>query len=214
MNLALDLEWTTKNPFSRYKLKFQKHQKSFLTREELMVIEVGRIEEIGYQVVRDIFIFSCYTGLSYMDVNKLNAKNIVRGIDGDYWVFTQREKNEQTVKIPLLKKAMDIIHKYKNHPKTNEGSLLPVYSNQKINIYLKEIALKLKIPKNLSFHSARHTFATTVTLSNGVPIETVSKLLGHSKLSTTQLYARVLGQKISDDVRNLKGRLSIGDKLQ
>ncbi|WP_406684609.1 site-specific integrase [Seonamhaeicola sp. MEBiC1930] len=209
MNLALDLEWTTKNPFSRYKLKFQKHQKSFLTKKELSVIESGAIRGKGYQIVRDVFVFACYTGLSYIDVKMLDEKSIVKGIDGDYWIFTQREKNSQSVKIPLLERAMDIIYKYRDYPKRNKGLLLPVYSNQKVNVYIKEIALKHGISKSLSFHSARHTFATTVTLSNGVPIETVSKLLGHSKLSTTQIYARVLEQKISEDVRLLKEKLSV-----
>lgn len=100
-----------------------------------------------------------------------------------------------------MDKALDIIAKYEG---ALSDSLLPLYSNQKVNAYLKEITLKLKIPKKLTFHSARHTFATTVTLSNGVPIETVSKLLGHSKLATTQVYARVMEQKLSSDIINLK----------
>ena len=108
------------------------------------------------------------------------------------------------MKIPLLEKAQQILDKYKN-PVTE--SLLPIYSNQKTNNYLKEIALKCDIPKKLSFHVARHTFATTITLSNGVPIETVSKLLGHSKLSTTQIYARVVDQKIGDDMDQLQSKL-------
>lgn len=207
MNLALDLEWIDKNPFTRYKLKFHKHQKSFLSKDELQTIEEGEVSEKGHQIVKDIFVFACYTGLSYIDVKRLDSKSIVRGIDGDYWIFTQREKNGISVKVPLLEKAIAIINKYKDYPENNNGALLPVYSNQKINTYIKDIALKLKIPKSLSFHSARHTFATTVTLSNGVPIETVSKLLGHSKLSTTQIYARVLESKISNDVKQLKSKL-------
>jgi integrase len=212
MNLALDLEWVDKNPFSRFKLKFHKHQKSFLNKEELRAMEEGVVKDKGHQVVRDVFVFACYTGLSYIDVKNLSTKNIVRGIDGEYWVFTKREKNEQSVKIPLLTKALEIIHKYKDYPKHGAGLLLPVYSNQKINTYLKAIALELKIFKQLSFHSARHTFATTVTLTNGVPIETVSKLLGHSKLSTTQIYARVLESKISNDLLRLKETLNNNKK--
>lgn len=125
----------------------------------------------------------------------------MKGIDGDYWIFTSREKTEKPVKIPLLDKALEIINKYAG---VSSDTLLPVFSNQKVNAYLKEITLELKIPKKLTFHSARHTFATTVTLSNGVPIETVSKLLGHSKLTTTQVYARVIEQKVSSDILNLK----------
>src|SRR5690606_29182327 len=124
--------------------------------------------------------------------------------DGDYWIFTQREKNEQPVKGPLLGRALQILDKYRTHPEYNKGLLLPVYANQKVNAYLKEITAALGIPKNITFHSARHTFATTITLANGVPIETVSKLLGHTKISTTQVYARVLERKISDDMQKLK----------
>jgi len=117
----------------------------------------------------------------------------------------KRVKTDEPVKIPILDKAQDIINKYQG---TICDRLLPVYSNQKVNTYLKEIALELVIDKQLTFHSARHTFATTVTLSNGVPIETVSKLLGHTKLSTTQIYARVIEQKVSSDILNLKDKLN------
>src|SRR5690606_12284700 len=131
--------------------------------------------------------------------------------DGDYWIFTQREKNEQPVKGPLLGRALQILDKYRTHPEHNKGRLLPVYANQKVNAYLKEITAVLGIPKNITVHSARHTFATTITLANGVPIETVSKLLGHTKISTTQVYARVLERKISEDMQKLKIQFSNKD---
>lgn len=204
MNLALDLEWLEKNPFARYKLKFTKFTKQFLSKENLEIFESAVIKDRGHQTVKDVFVFACYTGLSYSDVKQLTESNISRGIDGDFWIFTRREKNQQPVKIPLLDKALGILNKYESYPKRHEGKLLPVISNQKINIYLKEITATLGIHKNITFHSARHTFATTVTLSNGVPIETVSKLLGHTKLATTQIYARVLERKISNDIKNLK----------
>ena len=207
MNFAMDLEWLDKNPFARYKLKFNRHKKEYLSKEELKIFEEAELDSKGYDIVRDVFVFACYTGLSYTDVRQLNENNIVRGIDGNYWIFTQREKNEQPVKIPLLDKALSILDKYKSYSELNNGKLLPVYSNQKINVYIKEIAASLVIYKHLTFHSARHTFATTVTLSNGVPIETVSKMLGHTKISTTQVYARVLEQKISNDIRDLRSKL-------
>ena len=138
----------------------------------------------------------------------LSDDHIVRGIDGEYWIFTKREKNDEAVKIPLLDKAFDIIRKYDQGSENEQEKLLPVFSNQKVNKYLKEIAEILKINKKLTFHAARHTFATTVTLSNGVPIETVSKLLGHTKLSTTQIYARVIEQKVSSDVLSLRSKLN------
>lgn len=207
LNLALDLEWLDKNPFTRYKLKFKQYRKAFLTKQELCQLEEGFIKDPGHRLVKDIFVFACYTGLSYTDVKQLKETNITRGIDGEYWIFTHREKNEQPVRIPILQKALQIIQKYKNHPKIIDGALLPVYSNQKINQYLKQIVIDLEIPKSISFHSARHTFATTVTLGNGVPIETVSKLLGHTKLSTTQVYARVVEQKISTDIGLLRDKI-------
>lgn len=189
-NLALNLEWIEKDLFMRFKLKFTKHQRDYLSKLELERFEQIILDEETHKKTRDIFVFSCYTGLSFTDVRSLADNNIVKGIDGEYWIFTQREKTEQLIKIPLLDKAFKIIKKYDNDFENNSG-ILPVYTNQRLNVYLKEITALLGIKKKISFHSARHTFATTVTLSNGVPIETVSKLLGHSKLSTTQVYATV-----------------------
>lgn len=208
MNLALRLEWIEKDPFVRFSLKFTKHQRAFLSQSELEVLETGLLSKEMHQKTRDVFVFACYTGLSYIDVKLLCDDHIVRGIDGDYWIFTKREKNDEAVKIPLLDKALDIIKKYDQGSKHKQKQLLPVFSNQKVNKYLKEIAVILKINKKLTFHAARHTFATTVTLSNGVPIETVSKLLGHTKLSTTQIYARVIEQKVSTDMRSLRNKLN------
>ncbi|WP_317045180.1 site-specific integrase [Jejuia pallidilutea] len=220
MNLATELEWIDKNPFFRFKLKFNKHEKEFLSKRELELLERTNIQDKGHQIVRDIFVFSCYTGLSYIDVKMLRESNIVKGIDGNYWLYTQREKNGQSVKIPLLDNAWNILKKYSPHPEKSNGLLLPVYSNQKINAYLKGIAGAVGISKKLTFHSARHTFATTVTLSNGVPIETVSKLLGHCRLSTTQVYARVIEEKLSVDMKLLRQKLNestkkgIGQKIR
>jgi integrase/recombinase XerD len=207
MNLALNLEWIEKDPFIRFKLKFTKHQRDYLSKTELQRFEQVILEEEVHRKTRDIFIFSCYTGLSYTDVRSLKDNNIVRGIDGDYWIFTQREKTAHPVKIPLLENALNVIIKYDGNIESDSG-LLPVYTNQRLNVYLKEITALLEIKKNITFHSARHTFATTVTLSNGVPIETVSKLLGHSKLSTTQVYARVIEEKVSVDMKTLRNKLN------
>lgn len=200
MNLATDLEWLDKNPFKRYKLKFNKHRSAYLTEFELAAMENYCFDNKILDLIRDVFIFSCYTGLSYSDVKKLNAQNIVKGIDGKFWIFSKRSKNAQPLRIPLMENAIRIIEKYKKSFQVQTDYLLPVYSNQKVNFHLKEIAQELKINKRITFHSARHTFATTVTLSNGVPIETVSKMLGHTKITTTQLYARVLEEKIGKDM--------------
>ena len=214
INLALRLEWIEKDPFVRFSLKFTKHQRAFLSQSELEVLESGQLSKEMHQKTKDVFVFACYTGLSYIDVKLLSDEHIVRGIDGEYWIFTKREKNDEAVKIPLLEKALDIIKKYDQGSEHKQEKLLPVFSNQKVNIYLKEIASILKINKKLTLHAARHTFATTVTLSNGVPIETVSKLLGHTKLSTTQIYARVIEQKVSSDMLSLRSKLNSKNNVE
>lgn len=161
------------------------------------------------ELVRDIFIFSCFTGLAYIDVKQLTLDNISLGIDGDKWIFKNRQKTETASKIPLLPVAQEIINKYSEHPVCkNENRLLPILSNQKMNAYLKEIVDVCEINKDLTFHIARHTFATTVTLSNGVPLETVSKMLGHTNLKTTQHYAKILDKKISEDMMILKSKFA------
>jgi site-specific recombinase XerD len=155
-----------------------------------------------------LFVFSCYTGLAYIDLMKLKEKNITTGMDGDRWLFTTRKKTNNSVRVPLLQQALEIINKYKDDPRAMAaGTLFPTISNQKLNSYLKEIADLCGINKNLTFHLARHTFATTVTLTNGVPIESVSKMLGHSSIKTTQVYAKVIEKKLSEDMKSLKEKL-------
>ncbi|MXV14350.1 site-specific integrase [Hufsiella ginkgonis] len=208
INLAIRLEWIDKNPFIAYKLKFEKVERQFLTKEELQRIENKELKIGRLELVRDLFVFSCYTGLAYIDTVNLKPSHIVTGMDGEYWMVTSRQKNSNSVKMPILPKAYAVIEKYKDHPKSGaNGALLPSFSNQKLNSYLKEIADLCEITKPLTFHIARHTFATTVTLSNGVPIESVSKMLGHTKLTTTQIYAKVVDRKLSDDMAKLRERL-------
>ena len=202
LNLAQKLEWIEKDPFAKFNLKFKKSERAYLNDNELHTIEDHHFDRVTLEQTRDVFVFSCYTGLSWIDVKNLNRDHIVTGFDGRKWIFTAREKNDIPVKIPILPTAHKILSKYSEKMRY-ANSLLPVYSNQKINDYLKEIAEKTDIKKKLTFHVARHTFATTVTLSKGIPIETVSKLLGHTKLSTTQIYARVLENKLSSDMEML-----------
>lgn len=212
--LALNNEWISRNPFANYKCQYTRVNREVLTEEELTAlwkkdIGIPRLDE-----VKDIFLFCCYTGYAFIDVEKLSRKDLARGIDGDYWIFTERKKTGVTSNVPMLPKAMEIIEKYADHKGCiNDDKLLPVKSNQKMNAYLKEVATLCGISKNLTMHMARHTFATTVTLSNGVPIETVSKMLGHTKLATTQIYAQVLDNKVSADMQKLKSVLSM-DKLE
>lgn len=208
-NLAVRLEWIEKDPFISYKLSFKRVEREFLTQLELTTIENKQFRIQRLQYVKDLFVFSCYTGLSYIDVMKLTPKCIRTNNNKMNWIVTQREKTLVPVKIPVLSQAQQLIDKYKNHPRSiSRGTLFPNISNQKLNSYLKEIADVCDIEKNLTFHVARHTFATTVTLTNGVPIESVSKMLGHSSLKTTQIYAKVIEKKISFDMAQLEEKLS------
>nr|WP_066219039.1 site-specific integrase [Formosa haliotis] len=209
LNLGVKLEWIEKNPFEKIKLKFDKHDRAYLTTKELQFLEDTHYYNDRLERVKDCFLFACYTGLSFIDEKNLIKKQITKGIDGNYWIFTRREKTSQTVKVPILPKAMQIIEKYKDY---STDYVFPMISNQKTNKYLKEIAIDCNIQKKLTFHVARHTFATTVMLSNGVPIETVSKLLGHTKLSTTQIYARVVESKISEDFNKLLNKFESMDE--
>ena len=205
INLAFKLGWIEKDPFVNFKAQFIKTERGFLSLQELKAVEEKQFTMERLQLVKDLFVFSCYTSLSYIDVINLAEDNICIGIDGELWIYYKREKTTKFIRIPLLPQALEIIEKYKRTrmPKTQE-SLFPKISNQKLNAYLKEIADLCGIKKNLTFHIARHTFATTVTLSNGMPIETVSKLLGHSRISTTQIYAKVIERKVSDDMKKLR----------
>ena len=203
--LAVKLEWLEKDPFVNFKLRFEKTERHFLTERELQLIEETTFIVPSTQQIKDLFIFACYTGLSFIDVHELKTDHLVKGIDGNDWIYTKRTKTDEPLKIPLLPKAKEILDKYKDEQDmVSEGRLLPIYSNQMMNRVLKDIAIACGIRKKITFHVARHTFATAITLSNGVPLETVSKLLGHTKLSTTQIYARVVEKKVGEDMQNLK----------
>lgn len=213
VTLAFHMEWVDKDPFIRWKPTWEKKEREFLSENELSNLETYYFPIERLERVRDLFVFSCYTGISYADIITLNEFNISRGIDGNDWIISKRQKTKIPIKVPILDKAQELIDKYKDHPMTQiTGTLFPVITNEKLNLYLKEVADACGIKKNLTFHMARHTFATTVTLSNGVPIETVSKLLSHTKISTTQIYARVVERKVSDDMEVLKAKLHIQSK--
>ena len=207
-NLAIKLEWIKNDPFKNYKFKYQKIEKDFLTEKELQKLEKKSFVVDRLNMVKDLFVFCCYTGLAYVDVMNLTSDHIITGIDNGRWIKTFRQKTLTPVNTPLLPKAQSILQKYADDPRAIANrKLFPSLSNQKVNSYLKEIADICEIKKNLTFHVARHTFATTVTLSNGVPIETVSKMLGHTKIATTQIYARVLERKVSEDMAKLRLKL-------
>lgn len=208
LKLCYQNNWIEKDLVIFYKGKFQEVNVNFLTEEEIKTIKNKDFIGSGLNIVRDIFIFSCYTGLAYIDIFNLTKEQITIGVDGNLWIITNRQKTGINSNIPLLPIAEEIIKKYENHPLvSNSGKLLPVYSNQKVNEYLKTIADNCNINKKLTFHCARHTFATTVTLSNNVSMESVSKMLGHKSIKTTQHYAKILDKKVSEDMNNLKKRL-------
>lgn len=190
-NFGTSIEWLEQHPFSNFKLKFKKKERAFLNQNDLESIESKTFDIYRMQLARDLFVFSCYTGLAYIDMQNLRPDNISKGIDGNDWILTKRAKTDIGTRIPLLPKAKTILDKYRDDPRSvSNGTIFPKISNQKLNAYLKELADICQIDKYLTFHLARHTFATTVTLLNGVPIETVSKLLGHTKITTTQIYAK------------------------
>jgi len=196
--------WLKNDPFIGFKLTKREVERIALTQNEVDRIAAEHFDMQSTSIVRDIFLFSCYTGLAYADVEKLKKTDIVTGNDGNQWLISRRQKTDITARIPLLPAAWSLITKHANHPKCIAKNLvLPVLTNQKMNDYLKIIANQCGITKTLTFHIARHTFATTVTLSNGVPIETVSKMLGHRNLKTTQHYAKILDKKIGDDMKGL-----------
>lgn len=191
------------DPFIQYKLKYEKRERGFLTQNEILTIINKEITIDRLDKVRDIFIFCCYTGLSYADVNQLSLKNIIVDDENINWIHTERKKTKVPVWVPMFDIPLQIIAKYKD--KLPNQKLLPSISNQKMNAYLKEIGDICGIEKNLTCHLARHTFAT-LSLNGGVSIESVSNMLGHTKISTTQIYAKLLKNKIRDEMNNFNVR--------
>ena len=206
--------WLDKDPFVNYKTKLKEVERAYLSQEELDILINSSFNTDRLNQVKDIFLFSCYTGLAYADVKKMSQDNLSIGIDGEKWLFINRTKTGTISRVPLLPAAVDVLDKYGLYPSCiNQNRLLPVLSNQKMNSYLKEIGDSCQIQKELTFHIARHTFATTVTLNNDVPIETVSKMLGHKNIRTTQHYAKLLDKKISNDMMALRNKLSNSLKI-
>ncbi|WP_422350645.1 site-specific integrase [Flagellimonas sp.] len=211
MRIAVANNWVNQDPFYHWKAKWKKVERDILTELELRSLIEQEFDIPRLEQIRDIFVFSCFTGLAYVDVKKLSSNHIVLGLDGKRWIKIKRSKTDSRSVVPLLPTSEAILNKYKDHPLTKEhGLLLPVISNQKTNAFLKEIATICKIQKNLTFHLARHTFATTVTLANGVPIESVSKMLGHQSLKTTQIYAKVIDKKLMEDMEVVQAKFKLG----
>jgi len=210
INISVSNQWLSFNPFAVFKCTARKVVRQELTEDELQRLTDKQFKVKRLEEVRDCFLFSCYTGYAFVDAYKLSNENIVKGKDGELWINTSRTKTEIIANVPLLPQAFAIINKYKTHEGcVVSNQLLPMKSNQKMNAYLKEISDLCGIEKNLTTHIARHTFATTVTLENDVPIESVSKMLGHTKITTTQIYARVKEKKVGSDMKALKLKMEL-----
>ncbi|MPS66269.1 site-specific integrase [Chryseobacterium sp.] len=205
VKLAISQDIVHKDPFINYKVKHIKKEIVYLTTEELSKLEKYKFKTARLQIVADMFIFCCYTGLAYNEMANLEKSHIVIGFDHNEWINMKRAKTQQTLSIPLLNKSKMMIEKYKN---VDETKVLPSLSNQKFNTYLKEIADIVGIDKRLTHHLARRTFATTILLYNDVPMEIVSELLGHSKITITQEhYAKVVNKKVSEQMIKLNSKL-------
>lgn len=210
IRIAYANQWISRDPFFYWKASWKTRERKYLAEEELQRLIGTQLQNQRLERIRDIFIFCCFTGLAYVDVKNLTEEAILIDINGQKWIKTHRRKTKTESSIPLLPIAENILKKYQQHPFVVMGKgILPVSTNQKSNAYLKEIAEACGIKKNLTTHLARHTFATTVTLSSGVPIESVSKMLGHTSLKTTQIYAKVIDRKLMEDMALVKNRFTL-----
>lgn len=204
--VAIDNGWVSKNPFSTVKIHFDPVERDVLTKSELTALIQTDMIFDRLDKMRDVFVFACFTGLAHCDVAGLTKENIITDEAGQVWLKTHRQKTSEVVDIPLLEIPQLIIKKYQGMKELN-GKLLPTLTNSCSNLYLKEVAVRCGINKTLTFHMARHTFATTVTLSNGVPIESVAKMLGHRNIRTTQIYAKIIKDKLAEDMSKLATRI-------
>lgn len=204
-NMALANDWISKNPFANIRFHEQESHKEFLTKEELQKLQRKEFDIPRLELVRDVFLFQCFSGLSFIDVSELKEEHIIADNEGNLWIRKTRQKTKVMCNIPLLDIPLQILDKYKRHPLClNKGVLLPVMCNQKVNSYLKEIADLCGIKKRLSTHTGRYTFSTVVALANNVSLENVAKMLGHTSTKMTQRYARVLDQSILRDMEEVK----------
>ena len=205
---AKDNGWVQTDPFGGFKISMEETHREHLTIDELGALMSKEMTSERLQRVKDIFVFSCFTGLAYTDVRGLKKSEVVMGNDGRLWIDTRRDKTKVAVYVPLLDIPRAILERYADT--TSHDRLLSIPANQKVNDYLKEIAAICGIDKNLTFNIARHTFATTVTLENGVALETVQKMLGHKNIRTTQVYAKMTKRRIGMEMENLADVLDKG----
>lgn len=209
INLAIVNEWMSKNPFAGIKFHEVEVNKEFLTQAEINKIWKKEFEIERLELVRDVFIFQCYTGLAFIDVYNLRSEHLSEDSNGNMWIVKTREKTNNLCNIPLLSVPKQILEKYKDNPFClDKGVLLPVLSNQRMNSYLKEIADLCGVKKTLTTHTARHSFASVIALANNVSLPNVAKMLGHSSTRMTQHYAKVLDQSILRDMQSVEKLLT------
>ena len=205
LNIAVNYDWIQKNPFGNIRFHEKEVNKEFLTKEELETLRTKEFDIPRLELVRDVFLVQCWTGLAFIDVSELKEEHIIADNEGNLWIRKERHKTGIMCNVPLLDVPLGIIEKYKDHPLCQKrGILLPVLSNQKCNAYLKEIADCCGIKKNLSTHTGRHTFCSVVTLANNVSLENIAKMVGHTNTRMTQRYAKVLDQSILRDMQGVK----------
>jgi site-specific recombinase XerD len=208
MNLAVGLDWIPSHPLKEFKCSYIDPEREILYPTELTIILEKTLTSKRLDEIRDTLIFGCYTGFAYSELYDFESDAPTKGLDGSFWLSVVRGKTGKKESVPLLPIPLKIIEKYKNHPYcVKYNKLLPVNSNQRYNEYLKELMAICGINKHITTHTARHTFATTITLANGVPIESVMSMLGHTNIRTTQIYAKVVQKKVSDDMNVLKEKL-------
>lgn len=207
IRICLANRWMTYDPFSGHKNKITKVQQVILTPSDIQAIYEKDFAIERLRIVRDAFIFCCYTGMSFIDLVELKKGEIIKGVDGSLWIIKKRHKTGIPCNVPMLPVALEIMERYTDHPLcANSGLVLPMNSNQKMNAYLKEVADLSGVEKHLTFKVARVAFATTVTMANGIPIESVSKMLGHTSIKTTQIYAKIMDNKVGEDMEVLKNK--------
>jgi integrase len=196
------------DPFMGYTPERPKAIQKYLTREDLDKLMNTALDKPKHYLIRDLFLFSCYTGISYSDIRKLTGEDLKTAEDGTVWIRTTRKKTDTPCEIPLMELPLQILERYRGI--ASKGRLLPMYSPSVMNIELKVIAKKcgLKRWDQIVFHSGRHTYASEITLSQGVPIETVSRMLGHCRITTTQIYAKITNEKIDEDMKALEKRIA------
>ena len=210
---------TDKNPFAYYYYVAEQPEIEYLTEEEINKLIIGKVRQQRQDRTRDMFLFCCFTGLSYADLAKLNYEELKQTPDGEWWITSIRQKTKVAFTVKLLPVAKAILEKYRIPTNRfnrllpgNPDKVFPVASLKSSDASLKHIARQCGITKNLKFHCARHTFATTVTRMNGIPLETVSKMLGHKYTTTTQIYAKVTNQMIGNAISRIEDQ--IGEQFQ